>query len=662
MIRFKILLPIFLLTIIFIGCSPKHSDIVLAEFGDYKLKMDEFEKAYSKNSGGIENAKNDSLDQLKRFLDLYVNYKMKLRNAEIRGFVDDPDLVEELDTYKRKVGASFVLEREIFEPGMKKYYDDYSKELRVSHIMLRPDSARNTSQTIELAKEIIKKAKEGVSFEELADKYSDDTYSKAEGGDIYWLTAGQVVPEFELAAFDTPVGEVYPEPVKTNFGYHIVKVTDKQDRKYRIKARHILINNKPGENGGIDSSTSLKMINEIKEKLNNGEKFEELAAKYSDDRGSAANGGDVGFFSRRMMVKPFDEAAFKLKVGEISDIIKTRYGYHLIEITDEEPYPSYEEIKETIRDSYKRGRYDKDYQNFIGRLRKDLNFELNTQLLNEIVNYKDTLIFDERYFDSKFRDSYKDKDLFSISKNSYPVDSLFNYAIKEKKFTNKVINRSNYLHNAVDLYSSEKLLEEKAMALDKESPEFATLMEDYRNGIYIFKIQEQEIWDKIKVDSNEVKNYFENNRDKFTWNDRVNFSEILLKQDSVAGRIYSELISGADFDSLAKQHTMRLGFKVKNGSHGMVEVNGNELAARAFALNSHGDISVPFQTEEGWSILKLIEKDPARNKTFSEAKAEVTSIYQDLQSKALEESFIANLKSIYKPKYYYEELAKAFRY
>lgn len=643
-----------LLLVLLVACTPKHADLIVAAFDDYQIKMDEFEKAYAKNVGGFENAVDDSIENFKNFIDLYVNFKMKLRDAQIRGFDSDKELIDELESYKKKVGSSYIFERNIINPGLEKLYNDRKDEIRVSHIMIRPDSI-SLSEAKELSENLLNRIKNGESFEKLAMEYSADQYSKIDGGDIYWITAGQVIPEFENAAYETHAGQVYPEPVKTNYGYHLIKVTDRQPRRSKIQARHILISF-----NGSDSSEAFQKITDIKNRIHNGEDFAELAKQFSDDKGSGEKGGDLGFFSRRMMVKPFDEAVFNLKIGELSDIVKTRYGYHLIEVTAEEKYPSFDDEKETLRDIYKKTRYDNDYNSFIDNLKSKYNYTANADLINDITNYKDTIIVNDGYLESQFRNEYKDKTVINIAKNQFAVDSVFTYALNESKFKNKVINRNNTFSDAVSLYGAMKLLEEAAFDLDKENEEFASLMKDYKNGIYIFKLQEEEVWNKINVDSNEVKKYFETNKSNFNWPDRVEFSEILFKQDSTANRIFNALKTGSDFDSLAKKYTSRLGFKIKKGYHGLQEVSEDELAQLAFSLQNEGDISDPIKTKDGLSIIKLIKKDPARIKTFEEAKAEIASIIQEKESKRLEEDYINRLKSIYKPEYLYESLERAF--
>ncbi len=343
----RVIIPlIILVSLIISSCAPKHSDIVVAKFDDEQIKMNEFEKMYEKNAGSLERAKQDSLSQLKNFLDLYVNFKMKLRDAYVRGYDTAPDLNQELQDYKKKVGVSYILEKQIVEPGEQQLYDRRKNELRVSHIMIRPDSTGETAAR-KLAQSILDSIKHGASFSEMAKKYSVDNYSKFIGGDIYYITAGLLPPSFEDASYATPVDSVYPDVVQTRYGFHIIKVTDRRERIPQIRASHILVNFN-GPDGKPDTAYAKAKIDSVMQKLKNGEDFGKLAEQYSDDTGSKKKGGDLGFFSRRMMVKQFDEAAFNLKPGELSDVVESNFGFHIIKLTEQKPYPSFDEDKEEI--------------------------------------------------------------------------------------------------------------------------------------------------------------------------------------------------------------------------------------------------------------------------------------------------------------------------
>ena len=180
MLNKLVLALLLVISISLISCSPKQSEIIVAEYGDYEIKMEEFEKAYAKNVGSIEKAKNDSVKNYEKFLDLYVNFKMKLRDAKVRRLHEDQAIINELSEYQKTIGTSYLIEKQLYEKGIEELYNRRSEEVRVSHILIRTDSLSD-EEAEQKALDIIARIKNGSSFEEEAAKYSDDQFSKTKG-------------------------------------------------------------------------------------------------------------------------------------------------------------------------------------------------------------------------------------------------------------------------------------------------------------------------------------------------------------------------------------------------------------------------------------------------------------------------------------------------
>lgn len=654
-ILFFLVLISFFLT----SCATQNNEIIVAKYGNNSISKDEFEKAYVKNVGSLEIAQKATGEQLSSFLDLYLNFKMKLKDAENRGFQNDEELLSELTDYKKKVGVTFMLEKDIVEPGIQKLYEQRKKELRVSHLMVRPDTlglegARNKAQ--EFLNKILNNEK---TFEELTRTYSDDHFSKENDGDIFFITAGQILPSFEDAAYDTEVGTVYPKVVETRYGMHIIKVTDVRERIPQIRARHILIDFFD-EEGNADTTAALAKITEIKNRVAAGEDFSELAKTYSEDPGSKEKGGDLGFFERRMMVKEFDEAAFNLNLNEVSGIVQTPYGFHIIQIVEKKVYPSFEENKEDLKRIFKQTRYNDEYELFVNNLKKKYNYKLNESTFGFIASRNDSVRFGADYFNAAWRDEVKNHTLFSFDNKNVSVDSFFIAAGAMTEFANKLIEQE-VLKNAINKYSTDLILEEEALKLDQKNEDFAQLMDEYKNGIYVFKLQEEEVWQKIELDSARMHAHYLATKEKYNWTDRVSFSEIFARKDSTINYYYSLLKDGADFDELAREYTERPGYKERDGNFGLVDAKGTQLAQKASELKNPGDFSEPIANSGGFSIVRLNSKDPARPKTFEEARAEVAGSFQEVESKRLEKEYIERLRNLYKPVIYTEQLEKAFK-
>lgn len=648
---------LFIVSVLFISCSTQHSEIVIAKYNDEKLTMAEFEKAYAKNVGGYEKAAADDFENYKNFADLYVNFKMKLLDAKERGYDKDESLINELLDYKKKVGSSYIQEKYLVEPTVKELYERRKEEIRASHLMIRPEQYASDEEARAFAQALLDSILNyGASFEELTKIHSQDFFSKDKAGDIFYFTAGQLPFEFEDACYKAEVGKVYPELVKTKFGYHIIKVTERKPRIPKIQAAHILVSFMNQE-GNVDSAAAKAKIEEVAARLKQGEDFAELAKEYSDDTGTKERGGDLGFFERRMMVQPFDEAAFNLEVGQISDIVETQFGYHIIKLLGKGEILPFEQEKENLKNIIKRLRYQDIYNDYVNKLRNEFSFNINRENLQTIVDKSDSVLVGADYPNP---DDVNKLVVYSYGNVNQNFENFYNRLRRDTEFTGRRFEVEN-LVNAINKYSGEELLEYKALGLDTLDQNFADLMNDYKNGIYIFKLQEDEVWNKIEIDSVKLAQYYEQNKEKYRWTDRAAFTEYWTLRDSLANLYLTQLRNGEiDFDSLAKK-TERAGMIAKEGKYDLTATGSSDLARVAFDLEKEGDISDIYPNSGGYSIIRLDKKDPARIKTFEEAKPEVTGAVQELESKRLENVYLDSLKKKYKPVIYYDNLKKAFK-
>lgn len=631
----------------------------VAYFTGTNIPLPEFEKAYAKNVGNVAKTSTDSLKQYENFLDLYVNFKMKLADAEERGYAKDKDLNAELLDYKKKIGVTYVLEKQLVDPNVRRLYDLRKFEYRVSHLMIRPDSTGEEGARALAAALLDSIGNHGKSFEQLTMAYSQDHFSKSSGGDIYYLTAGMLMPEFEEAYLATPVGGVYPNVVQTRYGFHIIKVTEKRERKPSIRASHILIDFL-NEKNEVDSASAKKRVDSVYKALGSGADFAELAKKYSEDQGSKDNGGDLNFFERRMMMKEFDEAAFNLALNEISPVISTTYGYHIIKLTDVKPYPAYDEEKENLKTMYRQQRYNVDYDTLTNGLKAKFSYTVDQGVLKEFAMKGDSAKIASEIRTSPWYTALAPRTLFSLAGTKVALDSFVTYMIASSEFNGRVITQK-FAEEALKKYSSEQALEAQALQLDKSNTEFASLMEDYRNGIYIFKLQEEEVWNRIALDSIRLEKHYLKTKDKYVWPDRVEFGEIFTRSDSILQVVQDKLKAGEDFDSVAAAYTERPGFKEKAGRFALGDVKSSQLSEEADKLQSPGTVSAAFENSGGKSIIKLYQRVPAGLKTFEEAKAEVSGSFQDEESKRLEKDYIDRLTKRYNPQKNADVLRRAFK-
>ena len=661
----RALLPILVTILIIGGCSPKASDIIVLEVGQSKVSLAEYENFYTRNSGGWETARNSSIEERTHFLDLLTNYKLKLQDAVDRNLLNDTDVVREMNEYRASLASTFMLDREVTEPGIQNLFNHKKEEIRAKHILLKLAPNASPEETLKVyikAMEIIRRAKSGEIFDSLAVQYSEDPSVKMNYGDLYYFTGGQMVAPFENAAFALKMGEITTVPARSPFGFHIIKITDRQFVRGSIRVSHIMARFKNSAADSADTVAALARIKGIQDSLKLGMDFHSLARKISEDGGSAQQGGDLGWFERRRFVQPFDEAAFKLKVGEVSNIVRTPYGYHLILCDSAKPFPPITDQKnhDELKKVYTQQKYNDDYASYIARLKKDYNYSFNEQVFNKFVSSLDSSkTTNDSAWSSSVPHEVGKQPLMTIDGRQITMDSVTSLLETRQEYINTPL-RSIDLMKHLDRITNAFLLDHRSVGLEQRSPEFAALMKEYSDGIILYKAEQMEVWGKTSVSDSSLEEYYNKNKDKFYFTDRVNISVLSFEADTLAAFVYDSLQHGANFDELLGRYKENPPPKSKDGSRGLQSVNLDTLTRRAWTL-SVGQISDPVQTEGGmWAIMKLISKEPARQKTFSEAGAEVSNSYQEYTSKLMEQQWLERVKQTHPVKQYKEVLPKAF--
>lgn len=652
------------------GCSKPHSDILLATVGHSKLSLGEYEQSFLKNNGGVEAAQKASTADKEKFLDLLINYRLKVQEARDRGYADSADIRQEMKSYRKSLAMSFILDKEVTEPALKEMYDRRKTELRASHILVRltPNaSPEDTLAAYRKAMDIIGLLKSGQDFGTIARNMSDDPTAKNNSGDLYYFSSGMMVKPFEDACYALKKGEITSAPVRTAYGYHIIKITDRRPNVKAIRASHILIRF-PNENPTPDDT--LKAWNEIAaiaDSIKAGADFGAMARAHSQDPGSAEQGGDLGFFERRRMVPQFDEAAFNLKVGEVSPIVRTRFGYHLIKVTGIDSIPPYAAMKDDLRRIYQRYRFSEDYRSYIETLKKRYGFATDSAGVSVLLALLDsTKTTSDSLWHLLPTSEQAHTPVFSFftsgtsKQAAYTVDvgSILENLEQNQEFHNLKLTREN-LRTIFDRLSETELINYRTRNIEAEYPEFAKLLREYEDGIILFKAQQEHIWKRIAPSDSALRAFYENHRSDYTFPDRVRFAEIFVATDSLARIVEDSLKHGVPFDTLVVRYTSRSGMKEKKGVWDLLPVTENDLTKKAWTMEI-GEVSEPIKFLYGYSIIKVLEKAPARQKTYDEAVSEVASQFQEYRAKKLDEEWIQELRAKYPVKINEDALAKAF--
>jgi peptidyl-prolyl cis-trans isomerase SurA len=535
------------------SCSPKQSDIVVAKIGADPVPLSEYENLYLKSAGTREQAATATQEERERFLDLLTKFKLKLSDAYDQGLDQRADIKSEIAQYKGSLVASFLTEREVNGPGVKQMYEARRYEVRASHILLQLASnaeAEDSARVYKAAYEIIAALKAGAKFESLAVAQSTDPSAQQNKGDLYYFTGGQMVPEFEEAAFAMKVGEISTKPVRTQYGLHIIKVVDRRLAPGEVKASHIMIRFERQDPSPEDTLAAYAKIKLIQDSIKTGVDFAELAIRNSGDPGSAPRGGDLGWFSRRRWIQPFDEIAFTLKSGQVSDIVRTIYGYHLIKCYETKPPKTFEESKKDNQQAFQQTRFQPDYNKFLNRLKTQLQYSVDQNVLDKFaVAFDSTTTTRDSAWSATVPADIRKQALFKFGVRGVSVDSTLNIITSRPDMASMPLNPASVREN-VGKIGEQLLFQVRGETIGKDYPEFASIMKDYTDGILLYQIEQERVWGKVAVNDTVLKEYFEKNRDKFMWPDRVDFTSASFLSDSIAQLVNARIQNGKSLEQI----------------------------------------------------------------------------------------------------------------
>ncbi|MEX2115398.1 MAG: peptidylprolyl isomerase [Bacteroidota bacterium] len=644
--------------VVLAGCS---SSVQLGSIGDESLRLEEFEEVFARNNGGRERASKSTLEERKSFLDLFVAYKLKLREARERGLRSDSSIIKEIAEYRTSVASTYILEKELIEPAVKMLYERKTWEIRASHLLLRLGQNPSPEDTLRLynqARDLIAKARI-VPFDSLARQFSQDPSVATNGGDLGWFSQGRMVRPFEDAAYSLSKEQVSPLPVRTQFGYHVIKVTDRQPHKGSVQISHFL---KRFSAGNADSTQVRDTVNAIYRRILDGTLlFEDAVVGSSDDQASRQRFGSIGAFDRGRLPPDLVELLFSTPVKSITPPYRAAYGYHIFRVTGISQQPPFEQMEKDLRQYYEQQYYVADYENYLHALKNRYNLQVDLTARYDLAAHS---------FDSTKSSSSEDwasgvapqafrKPLFTYADRAFTVGQFLAHVRESEEFQNSKLT-PRMVDETIDRIVDSQLLDYHASTAGERHPALEELLREYENGVLIYRLDQDEVWSKIQVNDSLLHIFYNERMSQFQWPERVNVAEIHLPSDSIATAIRKQVLAGQPFEELAAKFTRRPGFKEKGGVWGLLAIDSNELTSLAASM-AIDSLSNPFRSGNGWSIIKVIAKEPPGPKTFEEALSEVTSKYQEHASKERERQWIESLKIRYGVKVNPEKLSDAFK-
>ncbi len=589
--------------------AQKTKDRVLLTIDNENVHVSEFLQVYNKNKDVVAEENKKNLDE---YLELFINYKLKLKEAYDLKLDTVSSYVKEYAKYKEQLTEPFMKDRSVTDELVREAYDRKVEEINASHILVnvRPralpaDTLKAYNKLIEARNKIIK----GADFATIAKEYSQDPSAKKNGGDLGYFNAFSMVYSFENAAYATKKGEI-SMPFRTRFGYHIVKINDKRRSNGEVKVAHIMVKNKKEEPG-----YSKKQINEIYQKFKQGETFDFLAKKYSDDKQNARKGGVLSKFSQNKMIQPFADISFALKnEGDVSEPFATKFGWHFVKLIKKFPLESFEDQKEALTKKIEKG--DRSIlvgKSIANRLKNNYKIAIDKDVLNELMNSKEKEVISKK--------------ILSVEEKEYTTTDLQAYFKKNINDTYKDFVDAK----VIDYYKDH---------LEFENKEFAATLKEYRDGLLLFDLLQKNIWTKAEKDTVGLQNFFDQNKSDYKWKERVDVDIASCTKLEKATEVQKLLTEGKSLDEIKKQVNDGATIHVLFNS-GIYEIGSRKLPKEFVAKKGVSKVIV--EDEKHFSIIKVKDILPISQKELKDIKGKVISDYQE----ELEKNWIKDLRKRY---------------
>lgn len=621
-------------------CLAQKNDPILMNVGGKDVTKSEFEYIWNKNNS---NATPD-MKTLDEYVDLFVNFKLKVAEAEAQGIDTTQAFITELSGYRKQLITPYLTDKDAEEAMIKLCYDRLRQYTEVSHILLAVQPGATPEDTLkqyQKALDLYKRALKGEDFAKLARENSDDG-SKEDGGYLGYATGLRYVFPFENAAYNTPIGKI-SEPIRSQFGYHIIKVLNRMDAGGKYRSAHIMkaVQNTatPEEKAAVKDS-----IFKIYKALQAGEDFTKFATTQSDDRGAAERGGEYGLMFCGSLPIEYETNVFKLKVGEYSAPFQSKYGWHIVKALEFQPYPSMEEMRNDVTGfiAQDEARTQVSKKSFIERVKKDYGFTLKKEGFDQFVKAYEAV-----------RTKGDSTLVKALTESMNPLFVLNGKNFSQKGFAQALAKKqdaANNLNEAFDNYVGEIAMAYEDKNLEKKYPEFGHLMQEYRDGILLFEVSNREVWDKASQDTKGLEKYFKDSVTKYNW-DKPHYKGFVIScaNPAIAAKA-KKMIKKLAMDSVSI--VLKRTFNTDTTS--MVKV---EQGLFAVGENANADFLAFKKTkpelDKKYPVVFLSGKVLAKGpESYTDVRGLVISDYQNF----LEEQWIKTLRSKFKVIVYKEVL------
>ena len=624
----------------------------LVTIGRQNVSVGEFMNVYNKNKG------QDSLS-IGAYLKLYINFRLKVMEAEALKMDTANSFKKELAGYREQLAKPYFVDERITHALVKEAYQRSLYDLRASHILIRVKPDASPADTLKAWNKINKIRDEilkGKDFGQAAAEYSEDLSARdrkaipgkqsarrGNHGDLGYFSVFNMVYPFETAAYNTPVGSI-SKPVRTRFGYHLIKVTDKRPAMGVAQVAHIFVRLSPGATPS-DSARGWEKINNIYQKIKGGMSFEEAARKYSEDKGSSNKGGKLPRFTSNRIVPEFIQQIDLLNPGQISKPFQTSYGFHIIKLLSIKHPGTFEKEKSILEERVKRGqRAKKSKESMVAQIKKAHHLKTDLQARDELFAAIDSSFLKGKFVADSLNKMTKPVMVLGEKQNTtaFTQYDLARFIQKQQR-KRKNMSKQQFLNKLFKQFVDEKCVEFENRHLEDFYPDFKAVMKEYHDGILLFDLMDKKVWSRAVEDTVGLKKFYNAHAQNYNWEKRA---EVILFK--------TEKQWLARVDSVIQVYPDKYALVQAIQKHEIKDIPVLKVDTGIF---EHGDLKVLDQIKwkKGLSspVLSDVENTatlifiknilPPGPKTFEEARGMIIADYQN----ELEKQWLVSLKKEY---------------
>ncbi|MFT5600868.1 MAG: peptidyl-prolyl cis-trans isomerase SurA [Flavobacteriales bacterium] len=621
----KFLLAI--LTVLTIASFAQSDPVIMSVDGE-EVSRSEFEQIFWKNKK--EDVTNQA--ELDEYVKLFTKFKLKVRAAEAEGIDTTKKFLSEFNGYKFQLQKPYLVDTAINEELIQEAYYRTVNELKASHLLLLCGADQSPEDTLKVYNRIVSIqkdiAKGKLTFDEAAVKYSQDESVKVNKGNLGYFSAFRMVYPFEDAAYRTDMGKV-SNPVRTQFGYHLINPTETRKSRGKVKVAHIMVRVQKNATD-VERENALKKINEISAKIKEGENFGALVRDFSDDRNSVRRNGELDWVEPGKYYPEFEAAAFELKEDDaVSEPILTPAGYHILKRTQFKPVGNLADLRVELKNKIQRDsqRSLKTKTSFLNKLKASYGFVAFTQNFETYKNTVSNKIKEVRWKAEEVKNLKGE--LFAFDGQSYTQADFTAYLVASNTY-DQSLTKVEFLNRELDRFISSTLTDYERSRLEEKYPAYKHLLKEYRDGLLLFEINDQKVWSYSVKDTAGLQEFYEANKQNFMWEDRVKARIFTSTDKKVIKKAY-KLVKKGDIQSDSIVNYLNADSQLNcDLESGLFETESHEILSKTTYKKG---LNKPVLVDNKYVLIAIDEQLPSRPKKLNEAKGAYTAAYQEYLEK-----------------------------